>query len=120
ITKEEGESAKSEEVKFLPPDQYGIRAPHFVMYVKSYLEEKYGKEAIESGGYKVITTLDWDLQEKAEEVVKRYGPEIKSKFNANNAGVVIIDPKTGHILAMVGSVDYFNTDNDGNFNITVA
>ena len=120
ISKKEAEEAKNENVQFIPRSDQGILAPHFVIFIKSYLEEKYGKDLIEEGGLKVITTLDYKLQEKAEEIVTKYGKENEEKFNASNAGLVGIDPNTGQILTMVGSRDYFDAKNDGNFNITLA
>lgn len=120
ITKEEKEQATKEEVLFTPPENSSIRAPHFVTHVRLYLEEKYGKETVETGGLKVITTLDWELQQKAEEIVKRFGDENEQKFNAKNAGLVAVDPKSGNVLVMVGSRDYFDTEKEGNFNVTIA
>ncbi len=120
ITPTEQAAAKAEKVTFRPPSEGGIKAPHFVFYILEYLEEKYGREAVESQGFKVITTLDWELQAKAEEIVTKYGEENVQKYNANNAAMVATDPKTGQILVMVGSRDYFNTENEGNFNITLA
>ncbi len=120
ISKTEYDQARQERVTFNRPDGKGIKAPHFVFYVKSYLEEKYGKEAVESKGFRVITTLDWELQKKAEEVVAKYGDINEKQFNAHNASLVAIDPKTGQILSMVGSRDYFDIENDGNFNIALA
>lgn len=113
-------AAKAEVVIFQPLSEQGIKAPHFVIYVRDYLAEKYGEENIKTRGFKVITTLDWELQEKAEEIVARYAAENIKNFNANNAGLVAIDPQTGQILAMVGSRDYFDTEAEGNFNITLA
>jgi 1A family penicillin-binding protein len=120
ITESEAKQAASEKVTFAPPEDTGIKAPHFVLWVKDYLAEKYGQDALEHQGFKVITTLDWDLQKKAEEIVKRYATENATKFNARNAGLVAIDPQSGDVLAMVGSKDYFDTEEDGNFNITLA
>lgn len=116
----EVEEAKNEKVYFIPRSDKGILAPHFVIFIKSYLEEKYGKDLIEEGGLKVITTLDYKLQQKAEEITAKYGKENEEKFNASNASMVGIDPKTGQILVMVGSRDYFNAEKEGNFNITLA
>jgi 1A family penicillin-binding protein len=113
-------AAKAEVVIFQPLSEQGIKAPHFVIYVRDYLAEKYGEENIKTRGFKVITTLDWELQEKAEEIVARYATENIKNFNAHNAGLVAIDPQTGQILAMVGSRDYFDTEAEGNFNITLA
>lgn len=120
ITKEEYDTAKAESVVFLPDQTSGIKAPHFVMYVRAYLEEKYGRDALENTGYKVTTTLDWDLQQKAEAVIAKYAQSNETKFGAKNEAMIGIDPKTGQILVMVGSRDYFETENDGNFNIALA
>lgn len=120
ITNNDYDKAVKEKLAFLPPQKEGITAPHFVMMVKQYLEEKYGKDMLESGGMKVITTLDADLQVKAEEIVKKYGEENVEQFNAHNAAMVGADPKTGQILVMVGSRDYFNKDIDGNFNVALS
>jgi 1A family penicillin-binding protein len=120
ITQEEHDAAKIEVVKFIPQDKIGIKAPHFVFYVKDYLEQKYGVDAVEQGGLKVITTLDYDLQQKAEEVVLKNALQNDKDWNASNAGLVAIDPKTGQILAMVGSRDYFDKNIDGKFNIALA
>jgi len=120
ISDAEYAGAKSEEVTFIPREAGGIKAPHFVFYIQSYLEEKYGKDAVEAGGLKVVTTLDYSLQKKAEEIVHTYAMENAEKFNASNAGLIAVDPKTGQILVMVGSRDYFDENIDGNFNITIA
>lgn len=107
ITKEEYDRAMAEEVKFLGRGIGGIRAPHFSLYVKEYLVEKYGEDVVEKGGLKVITTLNWAWQEKIEELVKTYSEGNEKNFNAFNSGLVATDPKTGQILVMVGSRDYF-------------
>lgn len=120
ISPEEYEKAKNEKAIFLAQKYQGIKAPHFVMYVRDELVKKYGEETVEKGGLKVITTLDWDLQEKAEKIVSDYAKENEKKFNAKNAGLVAINPKTGQILAMVGSRDYFDIKNEGNFNVATA
>lgn len=120
ITQEEYDAARAEVVEFQPQDRWGIKAPHFVFYVREYLEEKYGKDVVESGGLKVTTTIDWDLQEKAEEIVKKHALENEELWNASNAGLVAVDPNTGQILTMVGSRDYFDENIDGKFNIALA
>lgn len=106
ITQEQANTAKKEELKFVSQSK-GIKAPHFVMYIREYLDERYGKDFIEKGGLKVYTTIDWDLQKLAEETITKYAEENRKKYNANNAALVAIDPRTGQILAMVGSKDYF-------------
>lgn len=120
ITKTEYETATAEKVSFLPPTETGIRAPHFVFFVRQYLEERYGRRALEEEGLRVITTLDMELQQKAEKIVKDYALKNKETFDAENAALVALDPKTGQILAMVGSRDYFDADIDGNFNASLG
>ncbi|MFA6340765.1 MAG: penicillin-binding protein [Candidatus Paceibacterota bacterium] len=120
ITQKEYDDAVKENVVFLPQEKYGIRAPHFVEFIKEYLVDKYGEDAVRENGYKVITTLDYDLQAKSEEIVKRFALENEEKFNAENAAAVALDPKTGQILMMVGSRDYFDKDIDGNFNVAIS
>ena len=120
ITKEERVTAQKETVEWKPNSETGILAPHFVIYIRQILEEKYGKERLESEGLRVITTLDYDLEQKGEEIVKKYALQNKETFDAENASLVALDPKTGQILAMVGSRDYFDKEIDGNFNATIA
>lgn len=84
-----------------------IKAPHFVMYIKDYLDTKYGTQEMEEGGMKIYTTLDWEKQQIAEKVLKEGVEKNVTTWNAGNAALVAIDPKTGQILAMVGSKDYF-------------
>ncbi|MBM2817457.1 MAG: putative penicillin-binding protein [Parcubacteria group bacterium] len=120
ISKDEYDSAMKEVVSFYPQDRLGIKAPHFVTYTIKYLENKYGAKAVEEGGLKVTTTLNYELQHKAEGIVKKYSLENKQKFNAENAAVAVVDPKTGQILVMVGSRDYFDKEINGNFNVATA
>jgi 1A family penicillin-binding protein len=120
ISETEATAAQQEKIEFRPQSERGIKAPHFTLWIRDYLENKYGAEALTTGGLKVTTSLDWELQEKAEQIVKEQVAINKEKFNAKNAGLVAIDPKTGQILVMVGSQDYFDTENDGNFNVTLA
>ncbi|MFA6458878.1 MAG: penicillin-binding protein [Candidatus Paceibacterota bacterium] len=119
ITKEEYQVASEEKVQFLSKNNAGIKAPHFVMMVRDYLSQKYGDEAVNEG-LKVITTLDFEMQKKAEAVVDKFAPSLATNFNASNTAIVAIDPKTGDILTLVGSRDYFSQDIDGNYNIALA
>jgi 1A family penicillin-binding protein len=118
ITNNEAQQAKNEKLTLAPP-KTDIKAPHFVMFIKQKLEDKYGKDSIEKGGLKVITTLDYKLQSKAEEIVKEKVAQNAKKYNARNAAAIVIDPKNGQILSMVGSADYFNSQEDGNVNVTI-
>lgn len=120
ISESEYETAKTAEVTFEPRNAEGIQAPHFVMYVREKLEERYGRRAVAEEGFRVTTTLDYEMQQIAQETVQRYALENEEKFNAENAGLVAIDPQTGQIRAMVGSRDYFDDAIDGNVNIALA
>jgi len=105
LTPEQAETAKEEELKFAEIKQT-IKAPHFVFYVEEYLFGKYGKNFLEEEGFKVYTTLDWELQEAAEKAIEERIKRNKG-YKAHNVSLVAIDPKTGEILAMVGSADWF-------------
>jgi len=119
ITKQEYSDGEKIKLEFQSKQNQGIQAPHFVMFIKEYLEQKYGSKVAEEG-YKIITTLDYELQQKAEEIVNKYALENEEKFNAENAAIVAIEAQTGQILVMVGSRNYFDEEIDGNFNITLA
>lgn len=120
ITNTEYELALVEKVEFLPREPRGIKAPHFVEWVREALVNKYGELAVQENGYRVITTLNYELQQKAEEIITSYGPNIEKDFEAKNMALVAVDPTNGHVLAMVGSRDYFDVKNEGNFNVTLA
>ncbi len=96
-----------------------IKFPHFVIHIKKILEEQYGKELLEQGGLKVITTIDPVLQNAAEDIVKEIGEINEKKYGVKNASLVSLDTESGHVLAMVGSRDYFDLDNDGNVNVAL-
>jgi len=116
---EEVEEAKQEKVIFIPP-KVGFKAPHFVMYVRSLLYERFSEEELEKGGYTIITSLDMRLQNLAEELVEKYGNLNKERVGVKNLGLLAEDPKTGQILAMVGSRDYWNLEAEGNVNTTMS
>lgn len=118
ITNAEAEKAKEEKLTFRPRRE-GILAPHFVFFVRELLAEKYGEETVEKGGLKVMTTLDIKHQQAAEEAIDQYAAKNEQRWQAGNAAMVSIDTKTGQILAMVGSRDYFDLAHDGNVNVTL-
>jgi penicillin-binding protein 1A len=97
-----------------------IKHPYFVMYIKEYLENKYGKDIDITQGLKVYTTLDPDLQEKAESLVKKQATTNKTQYGAKSAALVSMDNKNGALLAMVWGPDYFDTENGGNNNMVIA
>lgn len=94
-------------------------APHFVLYVKQLLTDQLGEKEVDTGGLKVITTLDYEKQKAAEKIIKEQGDKFAKEYNADNASLVAIDPKTGQILAMVGSRDFENEEISGQFNVAV-
>lgn len=118
LKKEDAQKAAAEPLRFRRP-VVPIAAPHFVMYVRQLLEQQYGERAVERGGLRVITTLDLSLQEMAQRIVSDNIDKLHS-LKVGNGAALITDPQTGEILAMVGSSDYFNSDNDGNVNLTLA
>ncbi len=120
ITESEYKEALNEDVIFNKRKKQNILAPHFVFFIRNYLEEKYGVDAVSKGGLKIITTIDAELQEIGERIINKFALENETKFNAENAALVAIDPKTGQILAMVGSRDYFDDTIDGKFNVALA
>ncbi len=117
IDQEELERSKNYEFQFAPQNIGSIRAPHFVMMVRDYLINKYGEDFIKRGGLKITTTLDWKFQEIAEKTVKEGAERNEKLYKGKNAALVAQDPKTGQILALVGSRDYFDISNEGNFNV---
>ena len=116
ITKDQADSAyrQIEDKKFAQTN-IGIKAPHFVMYVRGLLVQQFGEATVESGGLRVKTTLDYKIEQEAEKVVNEEIAKLKG-LKVGNGAAMVTNPKTGEILAMVGSEDYFNIDNDGNFN----
>lgn len=120
ITDAEYQEAVSEVVLFRDETEAGIKAPHFVFFIREYLEDKYGADVVANGGLRVITTLDYDLQQKAEETVTKWAPQMEQNFNATNEGMVAVEPSSGQILAMVGSRGYFDETIDGKVNIALA
>ncbi len=118
ITEEQMRSSQSETVAFSPV-RNSIRAPHFVLYVQELLAEKYGEKTLQEGGLQVTTTLDLKIQRAAEESIAEFAQRNEQQYNAKNAALVAIDPKTGQILAMVGSRNYFEDENDGQVNVAL-
>jgi len=121
ITEEEAKTAKDTDIlKKVRPFIEKIDAPHFVMYVKQQLVDEFGEEKVERGGLKVYTTLNYDMQVIAEDAIKKASGENLTKFDAQDAALVAINPKNGEVLSMVGSKDYFNIKEDGNVNAAIA
>ncbi len=117
ITPAEYASAEAEPLQYTPPPT--IQAPHFSLWVKDLLSQKYGLQVVEQQGLTVTTTLDLDLQNFAQTTIASEVAKLK-KEHVGNAAALVTSPKTGEILAMVGSKDYFNTEDDGNVNVVFS
>lgn len=121
VSQEEFNTAINELVEFKPRQTTGgIKAPHFVFFVMEELVKMYGEETLSGSGFKIVTTLNYEIQKEAEVVAKKYGAINQERFRAENNAIVVIDPKNGDILAMVGSKDYFDQEIDGNFNAAMG
>lgn len=116
ITTEMEDEATQQRITFAPNRQE-IKAPHFVMFIREKLIEEYGEEVVLKGGLIVKTTLDLNIQNLAEKVAIEEINKLKN-LNVGNTGIIVLNPKNGEILAMVGSVDYFDTLKGGNVNVT--
>ncbi len=120
ITEAQTIAAKNEKMR-VTPKQFDIRAPHFVFYVRQWLENTFGTDMVYRGGLNVYTTLDYNVQQTAEQVARDQIAKLQAdKRNVSDASVVVIQPSTGEIVGMVGSVDYFNSDIDGQVNMAIS
>jgi penicillin-binding protein 1C len=116
ISETQYDEAIKAEITF-QPQSTGIKAPHFILTLQDYLVKRYGEDMVRRGGLHVISTLDWDLQQVAEKAVRTGAERNEKLYKGKNAALVAEDPKTGQILALVGSRDYFDIKNQGNFNV---
>lgn len=119
ITSTQYQHAVNEKVTFLPRKNTAIMAPSFVFYILNKIESKYGTQSLRNG-LKIITTLNVNFQNKIQSIVTNYAKGNRKNFKAANEAAVAIDPKTGQILAMVGSPNYFDSSIDGSYNDTIA
>ena len=120
VAPEEAEAAAEVPLEFKTAEVVNIEAPHFVMYVRDLLEQKFGIRGLYYDGLEVTTTLDLDVQHIGEQIIQQQIDRTSQSINGNNAALVSIDPQTGQVLAMVGSADYFNHDIDGQTNVTTS
>ncbi len=97
----------------------GLKAPHFISYVKQRLIDQFGEGVVENGGLRVTTSLDWSLQQKSEAIVKDEVGKL-AKLRVSNGASVVMNPKTGEILSMVGSKDYNDASDSGGFKFNVV
>ncbi len=118
ITTAEVEAAENEVLNFaIKKDD--IKAPHFVFYIKDLLYAQYGEKMVETGGLRVTTTLDLDLQEAAQASLSSEVNKL-ANLKVGNGAALVMKPNSGEILAMIGSKDYFNNEADGQVNVTLA
>ena len=122
ITQVEADEMYGQDLEVKPiQERFDIIAPHFSVYVRKQLEEMFDPNLVYRGGLKVYTTLDLDLNNEAERIARGHVTELMEEgHNASNACVVTIRPNTGEILSMVGSIDYWNEEIDGNVNVCTA
>lgn len=118
LSEEQRLETREQKLELAEPAE-NIRAPHFVMYVKDLLIEKYGSRAVEQGGLRVTTSLDLKIQEFAQETVTKEIADLKD-LQVGNGAALVTNPSTSEVLAMVGSKDYFNLEEDGNVNVTLS
>ncbi len=120
LTQKEATAAATEKITYVQP-KYDFQAPHFVLYVRQLLEKDpdIGPELLDRGGLQIYTTLDLDLQKKVQKIAQERIAKLAG-HNVNNAAVVVLQPKTGEILVMLGSVDYRNADIDGQINMALV
>ncbi len=118
ITREEEAQALKTPITFAQP-RTALYAPHFVMYVKNLLEKEYGPRLVEQGGLRITTSLDLSIQQKTEDIVQAQIAGLAS-LQVGNGAALVTNPKTGEILAMVGSKNYFDIAGEGNVNVTTS
>ncbi len=118
ITPQQAEEAKNEKLKFLTKNVQ-INAPHFSLMVRDQLIQKYGEEKVNLGGLVVTTTLDLELQKYFEASLSAEMKKI-AKLKISNGAALITKPKTGEIISMIGSKDYFDEKIDGQVNIVTS
>jgi len=117
---EYGEAVASS-INFIFQDpKESIKYAHFVFYVRQYVVDLFGEEFFEQGGWKIYTTIDPKLQDKAQEIIDSYAKTTFKSYNINNGALVSLDNKTRNIVAMVGSQDYYNKEIDGEVNIITS
>ncbi|HYY88511.1 MAG TPA: transglycosylase domain-containing protein, partial [Chloroflexota bacterium] len=119
LTQQQAQQAAQEniaaELKFTPLSTSSV-APHFASYIEGQLEDELGANAVQQGAFRVYTTLDSGLQQKATQAVQKGVASLKGD-RVNNGTMLAADPKTGEMLAWVGSADYYNTQIGGQFDI---
>ena len=120
ITREEYKQARGEGVYFQEQGAFSIRAPHFVFYVKELLEKEHGVGLKALEGKKIRSTIDIEMQEEIDALMKDFAVGMEKRFGAANIASVVLLAETGEIISMIGSRDFFNNDIDGRVNVTTS
>ncbi|MFN8637213.1 MAG: transglycosylase domain-containing protein [Chloroflexota bacterium] len=119
IGAEEAYQALSAPLLFKRPEPVPVRAPHWVNYVRDVARSRFGPEELYTGGLRIRTTIDMEIQQLAEQIVAR-GDDVRAAAHANNSAMVVIEPSTGQVLAMVGSKDFDDVSIAGQVNVATS
>ncbi|MCA9370531.1 MAG: penicillin-binding protein [Candidatus Peregrinibacteria bacterium] len=124
ITEEERQSALDElsTISFEQARE-NIRAPHFVLWIREQVTEMFPNTAeglLEQGGLRIETSLDWDIQQRAESAIERYREDLTNRYGGENMSLVAMDPTTSEILAYVGNMDYNDEEHGGKIDMARA
>lgn len=124
ITEQERATALNQGLAFVEPDANNLDAPHFTIYAQNEFEDLmteigFSPEDLTTGGFRIYTTLDQNINNIALGAARTQVASLANR-NVSNAAVVVLQPLTGQIMAMVGSVDYNNDAIDGRVNVTIA
>ncbi len=119
ITQAQADEAKQQKLVFVP-QATPILAPHFVMMVREALIDQFGETKVEEGGLSVVTTLDLNIQRMAEKAVRDNIAKIGKPYRVGNGAALVTHPNTGEVLALVGSVNYFDESIKGNVNVVTS
>lgn len=119
LTPDQAEAAKAAPLRLQPPPDIPIRAPHWDNYVRDLARERFGPEMLFTAGLRIETTIDPAIEELAEQIVAR-NEDIRRAAGANNSAVVVVDPASGEVLAMVGSKNFFDDGIAGQVNVATS
>jgi membrane peptidoglycan carboxypeptidase len=118
LTEQQARDAYAQPLR-IKTHQVELKAPHWVMYIRDLVEQKYGARTLYQGGLKIYTTLDLEYNDKMQQVLQDAKPTIATQ-GATNASQMAVNPKTGEILAFNGSIDYYDETVDGQVNILTS
>ena len=124
LTPEEAEAAKRQELQIRERgilERFDVEVPHFALFAEKKLVEMFGEDLVYRGGLRVFTTVDLELQAQVEQIAREHIASLQEKEKeVTNAAAVVIDPRTAEILVMMGSLDYWDEEIDGEVNNALA